>query len=62
MGELREVYAAKPGWLRLQGAGISRHIPVAYVSDDDLSTALRILKKYYKKIIRNHDYKLFKLI
>ena len=35
MGELREVYAAKPGWLRLQGADISRHIPVAYVSDDD---------------------------
>ena len=35
MGELREVYAAKPSWLRLQGADISRYIPVAYVSDDD---------------------------
>ena len=35
MGELREVYAVKPGWLRLQCADASRHIPVVYVSNDD---------------------------
>ena len=35
MGELREIYANKPEWLRLKDMDISRHIPVAYVSDDD---------------------------
>ena len=35
MSELRQIYAEKPDWLRLRDVYISRHIPVAYVSDDD---------------------------
>ena len=35
MEELREIYAEKPGWLRLRGDDASRYIPVAYVSNDD---------------------------
>ena len=33
MSELLEIYAEKPDWLK--DMDISRHIPVAYVSDDD---------------------------
>ena len=35
IGELREVYSERPEWLRLQGADASRHIPVAYISEED---------------------------
>ena len=35
MSELREVYTEKPDWLRLRDMHISRHIPVAYISEDD---------------------------
>ena len=35
MSELREIYANKPEWLGLKEMDISRHIPVAYISDDD---------------------------
>ena len=35
MSELREVYSTKPLWLKLRDEDISRHIPVAYISEDD---------------------------
>ena len=35
VNELREIYVAKPNWLRLRDSDLSRHIPVAYISRDD---------------------------
>ena len=33
--ELRDIYLERPSWLRLLVNDTSRHIPIAYVSDDD---------------------------
>ena len=35
MNELREIDMEKPDWLKLRGADAYKHIPIAYVSDND---------------------------
>ena len=35
VNELREIYLNEPGWLRLEPADVSRHIPIFYVRDSD---------------------------
>ena len=35
MCELRQIYLEWPSWLRIRASDASRHIPIAYVSDDN---------------------------
>ena len=35
MSKLREIYVEEPSWLRLRLNNASRHIPIAYINDDD---------------------------